>query len=76
MSRGCDIPYIQPATGGGYWVSGPHRTQSVDPAATAQQAIAMVVERLPPGCGPAFVGTPEELAAYEASEHSHQGDRG
>jgi hypothetical protein len=27
----------------------------------------MVVKRLPAGCGPAFVGTPEELAAYEAS---------
>jgi hypothetical protein len=23
----------------------------------------MVVERLPPGCGPTFLGTPEELAA-------------
>jgi hypothetical protein len=25
----------------------------------------MVVERLPSDCGPAFDGTPEELAAYE-----------
>lgn len=28
--------------------------------------MAMVLERLPAGCGPAFVGTPEELAAHEA----------
>ena len=61
-----DIPYIQPVAGGAYWVSGPDRTQSVGPAATAQEAVAMVIERLPPGCGPAFVGTPEELAAHEA----------
>ncbi|MCC2277267.1 DUF6193 family natural product biosynthesis protein [Streptomyces sp. ET3-23] len=61
-----DIPYIQPAAEGGYWVSGPSRSETVGPAATPQQAIAMVVERLPPNCGPAFVGTPEELAAHEA----------
>ena len=24
-----DIPYVQPAEGGGYWVSGPSRTQSM-----------------------------------------------
>ncbi|MEV5778478.1 hypothetical protein AB0L49_46000 [Streptomyces antimycoticus] len=27
----------------------------------------MVVERLPPGCGPAFVGTPEELAIHDTA---------
>jgi len=27
----------------------------------------MVVEQLPPGCRAAFNGTPEELAAYEAT---------
>ncbi|MGI5325038.1 DUF6193 family natural product biosynthesis protein [Actinomadura nitritigenes] len=61
-----DIPYIQPARGG-YWVSGPLRTETVGPAATAAQAVYMVVERLPPNCGPAFIGTPEELAAHEAT---------
>src|SRR5205814_653176 len=49
-----------------YWVSGPDRTQTVGPAATAQEAVAMAIERLPPGCGPAFVGTPQELAVHEA----------
>jgi hypothetical protein len=69
-----DIPYIQPAVGGTYWVSGPHRTQTVGPAATALEAVAMVVERLPPGSGPAFVGTPEELAAQEAKTRQRRTD--
>ncbi|MCF3962469.1 DUF6193 family natural product biosynthesis protein [Streptomyces fuscigenes] len=60
-----DIPYIQPAADGGYWVSGPSRSQAVGPAETAAQAVAMVVERLPTGCGPAFPGTPDELDAHE-----------
>ncbi|WP_399946924.1 DUF6193 family natural product biosynthesis protein [Streptomyces sp. BBFR25] len=60
-----DIPYIQPAADGGYWVSGPLRSQTVGPADTAAEAVAMVVERLPSGCGPAFVGTPDELVAHE-----------
>lgn len=61
-----DIPYISPAAGGGYLVEGPSRSETVGPAATATQAVAMVAERLPPGCGPAFVGSPEDLAAHEA----------
>lgn len=65
-----DIPYIQPARGGGYRVSGPLRGEFVGPAATPEQAVTMVVERLPPGCGPAFVGTPEELALHEATNQS------
>ncbi|MCG0291104.1 DUF6193 family natural product biosynthesis protein [Streptomyces sp. PSAA01] len=62
-----DIPYIEPAAEGSYWVSGPLRSQTVGPAQTPEQAIAMVVERLPANCGPAFLGTPEELAAHEAA---------
>lgn len=65
-----DIPYIQPAADGGYLVSGPLRSETVGPAATPQEAIAMVVERLPPNSGPAFVGAPEELAAHEAAASS------
>ncbi|UTP28174.1 DUF6193 family natural product biosynthesis protein [Streptomyces rapamycinicus] len=44
--------------------------------ATAQEAIAMVVRRLPAGCGPAFLGNPEELAAHEATMEWHQTDEG
>lgn len=62
-----DIPYIQPAKGGGYLVSGPLRSESVGPAATAEEAVAMVIARLPSGASPAFVGTPEQLAVQEAS---------
>lgn len=69
-----DIPYIQPAAEGAYWVSGPLRTDTVGSAATAQEAIAMVVERLPARCGPAFVGTPEELTAHEAATRKTQSD--
>ncbi|MGE7386258.1 hypothetical protein ACQKM2_12365 [Streptomyces sp. NPDC004126] len=38
-----------------------------DPVETdsARAAVALVIERLPPHCGPAFVGTAEELAAHE-----------
>ena len=57
-----DIPYIGP-TRDGYRVEGPLRTEMVGLAAGAAQAVAMVVERLPANCGPAFIGTPEELDA-------------
>ncbi|MEU2779954.1 DUF6193 family natural product biosynthesis protein [Streptomyces sp. NPDC007162] len=59
-----------------YWVSGPLRNQTVGPAATAQEAVAMVVQRLPACCGPAFLGTPEELAAHEATVKRHRTDGG
>lgn len=62
-----EVPYIQPAAEGEYWVSGPLRSESVGPAATAQQAVTMVVDRLPPNCGPALVGTREELAAHDTA---------
>ncbi|MEV5339907.1 DUF6193 family natural product biosynthesis protein [Streptomyces sp. NPDC052676] len=48
----------------------PWRSDTVRPAATPQEAIAMVIERLPPNTGPAFVGTPAELAAHEATASS------
>jgi Family of unknown function (DUF6193) len=60
-----DIPYIAPTMGSGFLVEGPARSQTVGPAATAREAVAMVLDRLPPGCGPAFIGTPEELAETE-----------
>lgn len=52
-----------PWTGMGevHWVAGPLRIESVGPAATPEQAVAMVLDRLPPDCGPAFFGTRDEL---------------
>lgn len=38
------------------------------PAETVWEAIAMVLERLPVGCGSAFLGTPEELTVHEAMQ--------
>jgi hypothetical protein len=64
-----DVPYIQPAASGDYRVSGPSRAETVGPAATAQEAVAMVVDRLPPGTGSVFVGTREEFAARQAEPH-------
>ncbi len=64
-----DIPYICPGADGTYWVLGPSRNDAaVGQAATAGEAVAMVVERLPARCGKAFLGTPEELAAHEAAK--------
>ncbi|WAZ23470.1 DUF6193 family natural product biosynthesis protein [Streptomyces cinnabarinus] len=68
-----DIPFVMPATASAYLVAGPLRTQVVGPVATALEAAAMVVQRLPAGCGPAFLGTPEELAAHEARHRRHLG---
>lgn len=68
-----DIPYVIPDAGA-YLVAGPLRNETVGPAATAQEAVAMVIQRLPAGCGPAFIGTPEELAAHEAT--GRQTERG
>ncbi|WP_240450134.1 DUF6193 family natural product biosynthesis protein [Streptomyces sp. S1] len=70
-----DVPYIGPTAAGPdhtgpYYVEGPSRTRRVGEAGTAREAVAMVVERLPPGCGPAFVGTPGELAAYESGQEA------
>lgn len=64
-----DIPWISPAAGGGYRVLGPLRGEVVGQAPTAERAVAMVTERLPAGCGRAFPGTPEELAAHEAAQY-------
>ncbi|MFH8409083.1 DUF6193 family natural product biosynthesis protein [Streptomyces sp. NPDC018019] len=66
-----DVPYIGPTAAGPghagpYYVEGPSRTQKIGKADTAQEAVAMVVERLPANCGPAFNGTSEELEAYES----------
>jgi hypothetical protein len=61
-----DIPYIGVLGDSRYYVDGPSRNgPRIAVTSTAQAAVAMVTERLPPGCGPAFVGSAEELAAYE-----------
>ncbi|MFZ3497241.1 DUF6193 family natural product biosynthesis protein [Streptomyces sp. 5.8] len=63
-----DVPYIAPRQGGGFVVAGPSRVESVGEADTAETAVKMVADRLPPGCGRAVVGNRHDLADL-AGEH-------
>ncbi|MGW5333525.1 DUF6193 family natural product biosynthesis protein [Streptomyces bauhiniae] len=61
-----DISYIGTLGDGRYYVEGPSRSSPrIAETDSAQAAIAMVIDRLPPGCGPAFIGSADELAAHE-----------
>ncbi|MCI3276165.1 DUF6193 family natural product biosynthesis protein [Streptomyces cylindrosporus] len=63
-----DIPYIGTLRDGRYYVEGPSRSSPrIAETDSAQAAVTTVVDRLPPHCGPAFIGNAEELAAYESS---------
>ncbi|MET9723751.1 DUF6193 family natural product biosynthesis protein [Streptomyces zaomyceticus] len=64
-----DVPYIGTLRDGRYYVEGPHRSSPrIAETDSAQAAVAMVVDRLPPGCGPAFAGNATELAAHENAQ--------
>ncbi|MFI9781806.1 DUF6193 family natural product biosynthesis protein [Streptomyces sp. NPDC051956] len=66
-----DIPYISTLSDGRYYVEGPSRSsQRIAETESARAAVAMVIDRLPPPCGPAFIGSAEELAAYEKARDS------
>ncbi|MFI8218361.1 DUF6193 family natural product biosynthesis protein [Streptomyces sp. NPDC085932] len=61
-----DVPYIGTSADGRYRVEGPSRSSPrITETGCARVAVARVVERLPPGCGPAFEGGAHELAAHE-----------
>ncbi|WP_438289530.1 DUF6193 family natural product biosynthesis protein [Streptomyces sp. HUAS TT7] len=60
-----DVPYIAPRLGGGFVVEGPSRQEYVGEANTAEAAVAMVTDRLPPHCGPAIVGNRHDLNEQE-----------
>ncbi|MEW2132631.1 DUF6193 family natural product biosynthesis protein [Streptomyces sp. NPDC005435] len=61
-----DLLYVGTLDDGRYYVEGPHRdSPRTAETGSARAAVALVVERLPPDCGPAFVGSADELAAYE-----------
>jgi hypothetical protein len=56
---------------GRYYVEGPSRSSPrIAETDSAQAAVAMVVDRLPPGRGPAFLGNAEELAVHEKARDS------
>ncbi|MGW1374493.1 DUF6193 family natural product biosynthesis protein [Streptomyces sp. NPDC002446] len=66
-----DIPYIGTLRDGQYYVEGPSRSSPrIAETDSAQAAVAMVIDRLPPHCGPAFIGSAEELTAYEKARGS------
>ncbi|MFF3554209.1 DUF6193 family natural product biosynthesis protein [Streptomyces tsukubensis] len=66
-----DIPYIGTLSDGRYYVEGPSRSSPrIAETDSAQGAVAMVIGRLLPGCGPAFTGNAGELAAYERAKNS------
>ncbi|WP_256259507.1 DUF6193 family natural product biosynthesis protein [Streptomyces mirabilis] len=61
-----DIPGIGTLRDGRYYVEGPSwSSPRIAEADSEQAAVAMVIDRLSPHCGPAFIGSAEELAAYE-----------
>ncbi len=61
-----DVPYIGTLKDGRYYVEGPSRSSPrIAETDSAQAAVAMVIDRLPPHCGAAFIGNAEELAAHE-----------
>ncbi|WP_405943871.1 DUF6193 family natural product biosynthesis protein [Streptomyces sp. NBC_01020] len=60
-----DVPYVAPRQGGGFAVAGPSRVEYVGEAGTAEAAVAMVADRLPPSCGRAAVGNRHDLAIPE-----------
>ncbi|MEV7282139.1 DUF6193 family natural product biosynthesis protein [Streptomyces sp. NPDC093111] len=71
MNYTWDIPYIGTLRDGRYYIEGPSRNSPrIAETDSAQAAVAMVVDRLPPGCGPAFIGNAGELAAQEKARDS------
>ncbi|MFI6144522.1 DUF6193 family natural product biosynthesis protein [Streptomyces sp. NPDC051109] len=66
-----DIPYIGTLRDGRYYVEGPSRSSPrIAETGSAQAAVAMITDRLPPGCGPAFLGNAVELDACEKARDS------
>ncbi|MFI7083093.1 DUF6193 family natural product biosynthesis protein [Streptomyces anulatus] len=66
-----DIPYIGTLRDGRYYVEGPHRSRPrISGTDSAQAAVAMVIDRLPPRYGSACIGNAGELATYEKARDS------
>jgi hypothetical protein len=56
-----DLPFIQHLPGGRYLVAGPTRSTVIGEADDPAAAIALLVAALPAECGPAVVGTVDDL---------------
>ncbi|MFI6288634.1 DUF6193 family natural product biosynthesis protein [Streptomyces sp. NPDC051018] len=64
-----DVPAIVPVDGKyrviGRTARSPHRPVDIGWADNPRDAVALVLARLPPGCGPAVVGTADDLDKEE-----------
>lgn len=56
------VPFVDPLRDGRYRVCGPNRGTVIGEADTAEQAVALVLSRLPADIGPAVEGTARDLA--------------
>ncbi|WP_189887991.1 DUF6193 family natural product biosynthesis protein [Streptomyces xantholiticus] len=56
-----DIPLVYPLVKGGFQVSGTSDTGILGEVATLEEAFALVAVNLPEGCGPAIIGTANDL---------------
>lgn len=55
-----NVPFVDPLSDGRYRVGGPSRGIVIGEADTAPEAITMVVDGLPAGCGPAVAGAADD----------------
>ncbi|MEU8539917.1 DUF6193 family natural product biosynthesis protein [Streptomyces sp. NPDC048717] len=64
-----DIPYIGILRSDAYYVEGPSRlAPRIIETHSPYEAVAAVLDRLPPHEGPAFTGTADQLAAFESPQ--------
>ncbi|MEU6707951.1 DUF6193 family natural product biosynthesis protein [Streptomyces wuyuanensis] len=56
-----DVPLVYPLVKGGFQVSGASDTGVLGEVATVEEAFALVAVNLPEGCGPAVIGTANDL---------------
>ncbi|MFD9221873.1 DUF6193 family natural product biosynthesis protein [Streptomyces sp. NPDC060064] len=56
-----DVPVVYRLSGGGFQVVGESDGVNLGEPATLEEAFALVVASLPEGCGPAVIGTADDL---------------
>ncbi|MCX4819180.1 DUF6193 family natural product biosynthesis protein [Streptomyces sp. NBC_01142] len=56
-----DVPLVNSLVAGGFQVSGQAGEGILGETATVEEAFALVVAHLPEGCGPAIIGTKDDL---------------
>ncbi|MFD4143429.1 DUF6193 family natural product biosynthesis protein [Streptomyces sp. NPDC058572] len=56
-----DVPLVYPVVEGGFRVTGRAGAGALGDTSTVEEAFALVVANLPEGCGPAIIGTADDL---------------